>query len=358
MMIIKHHWKTFRNTFRDDVPQQILRAVILEALQQACDEDDALVSIVWLTGRSYLPYMQQGSEYDLCTHFLHGLGERAESNATSMWSDADSLSSMETAVAPQFALPEIDVTALDKDELVQQVTAAASPGTNPYTVAQNASAWSAHFGQAVASNIANALDLIPTNVVDSIAEALNQAVPAYLSSLLNPETTVNERFATRSRRINLLWWKETLYSSTLGKGYRGIDPATAAIVMACDLHQQSPLYHPESLEYLLRETVRDVGSTDAPRVVLIDACTSFPQVNEASFLAEQLGGGPTKNGRVALLAFLQSLFDSKSSTAEDMQRAIGVAVDTAITLQDLAVWVYRDLQAQQLATTSTVAQTL
>ncbi len=127
--------------------------------------------------------------------------------------------------------------------------------------------------------------------------------------------------------------------------------------MACDLHQQSPLYHPESLEYLLRETVRDVGSTDAPRVVLIDACTSFPQVNEASFLAEQLGGGPTKNGRVALLAFLQSLFDSKSSTAEDMQRAIGVAVDTAITLQDLAVWVYRDLQAQRLATTSTVAQT-
>jgi hypothetical protein len=93
-------------------------------------------------------------------------------------------------------------------------------------------------------------------------------------------------------RTRLLWWKESCYSPSLKQSYRKLHPYLAAVVMAADLAAELPPFHPQSVEYFLREAVLHILSLVAPQstqpVNLVDWCNLLAEPAQAGHLQRLL----------------------------------------------------------------------
>jgi hypothetical protein len=364
---LKGHWNTFRNRFPDR-PRQILRAVVLEALHSAGSKDPAIAAIIWLTGGNVLPHSELGREHDLCKQLLVEMGQLAEERAAKFWSTAPGYSPPDLP-AFQLKLPGLKAPGVNAEELTMHLAAAVGPNAqeidisqltpNPYW-ANSPQNWAYEFAPRAADGIVKVVNTAQGGLAGRVAQVLTQLPEQITAHIAAVDDAVRDALdqvvagaAANERRVGLLWWKQTLYSATLHRGYRSLDAAAASVLMAYDLHRQVPAFCPEGVEYLLREAVREVveareadGSGD---VTLLQWCEHLNSSPEAPALREALGSAADAPGRVPLLRFMRRLLEGAAVIRAELAARIGVDCDTTITPGEFAVWIFRDLQAERLA---------
>jgi hypothetical protein len=360
--VIKEHWKTYKNRF-PDVSRQLLRAVILEALHTAGIQDSEIASTIWLTGGSLLPFLDLGRERAICLDLLLRMGDEAEKKGVEAWSGGNP----DTAFSfPSFSskLPKLEKPAVDVGELTNHLIAASGPqgkdgqqtgkNHNPHW-SNSAPHWSHEFAPRAAAGIAEVLNTSYATLLNSIAKTLKQFdaelddfSKAFDSAIKQAVCDVAMGTNAIELRNLLLWWKQTLYSPSLRRSYRTLKPPTTAMVMAYDLHHQVPPYCPQSVEYLLRETVAATIKGD-DILPFISICETVKSDKDVSEWKQRFDLQKQYHGRTSMLNFVENVFASAAIESERVQRLVGIEPTATIGLEDWSVWLFRDLQARRLA---------
>lgn len=332
--LIENHlpddWTTY---YSNDKKTTISRVIVLEALSQMASKDIEYANLIWLSSRDIVEYYQLGKpEKDIIHSFLKDeLGNIIESHA----SKNNQVNSINLTVE-KFA-EEIDVE-LDVEDLKGYLRAAIAQGhehkglKNGYWASGNAN-WANDFAE-----------IAPKAIQEFVQEAMEKQTETLnffnkqLDKLLQD---INEQIVSISKqnsfRSQILWWNKSLYSTSQKTTYRKIDDILLPIVTAYDLAQIAPFIYPESVDYLLRETVRE-AKKEVKTINLKDWLGQI-KTHQAN-LEKVIKSKATTQDRILLLDFIQ-----EKCVVEDMEKRLGIE-DAELSLEDLAVWLFHNFQVQ------------
>ncbi len=363
--IIIKNWPAFKNsvTATKDKSTTYVRAVILESLSQLSNDDAATAALVWLTVRDVIGHYQLDAEESVISGFLQELADRTEENGQEAWGishklQANTFKGSEIPISAVKAA-QIDEEALKVHLLDAMVHSAWDPqaggGKNPQHQGVLNFQWPKFMAEHSATGITEVVNSAlsqQTKSLSSISTSIQRGLDAYFAQLQPFFEDMNTSFANsitaNNKRSELLWWKESLYSRLLNTNYRSLDPLNAAVGMALDLAEQVEAVYPESVDYLLRETLKDVHGEQAEEERLLtdwlmDSNSLHGDIQSA--LNEHAAGG---NERKPLLSAWANVV--QSGEAADFFTETGIDKKAKLTVSDLAVWLFHGLQAQKLTT--------
>jgi len=351
-VIVSEHWKALRSKFTER-PIPLLRAVILCALDDLGSQDVSIARIIYLTGSNFYPYAKLGREKDIVEKMLHELGNIAEKDAVQEWSL--------TATQPELKISPLKVSGLkfsevnlDTTDLKTNLKKAASHSPEGYQQYSHSDQWSTHF-----TNIATpAIETLLTATFKSFADGLS---PASIETPINKfftefkaslDKTLKASFTSIQaveRRSKLLWWKETLYSTSLENSYRSVDKYTQPFVMASDLFQQLPAIVPVSVNFLLRDTILILEDTADEKKPFSEILNSVDTPEHKAVLKDHFREIENQVRRISLSDYFGLLFEGKT-TSDTFKQYTGVDETELVSLNDIAVIVLHDFMAQHLTT--------
>lgn len=356
---IQKRWATYVNTFAG-TPVTVIRAILLEALVQAADDEKVGVAFV-ASARNALPFMEAANEQAIWSDVVTEIEQRVDARAELEWATPESIHiPAMTAVTPTpIELPTASAN-IDNQALAKQLQAATGPNSdsgptngNPYSSphSQNQQ-WVTEFGTRAAAAISTAFE---TAVEESQAGSidlsepllqLSQAVSTYVGNTLK---AVSAATSGLQRRTNLIWWKESLYSPSAHTSYRALPAPTAAALMAFDLHRQVPAFSPASVAAFLHETVLSLPDVDPVerRSIrnLVGEAVKSPALTGLRDVAEQLV--PDNGGRGPVLGLLGAGSVQPTLNDESFRVKVGIPAATMLTLPEWAAWLFRELQAAE-----------
>ena len=115
--------------------------------------------------------------------------------------------------------------------------------------------------------------------------------------------------------------------------------------MSFDLHNQVPSLTPLSVSSFLDETVRILPQVDTEeRKPLLELINNVAVSEELAALRAAIDSLGLAEGRGLLLAVIGNR-EASTMTPERFKALTGVSADTELSLPDLAVWLFRELQA-------------
>lgn len=358
-------WPAFKNsvTATNDKSTTYVRAVILESLSQLAKEDDGTAVLVWLTARDVIKYYQLGSEESVISRLLQELADRTEENGQAVWEVSRKLQKNEFK-GVEVSISGIKAAVVEKEALKQHLLDAmvhsgwnpnAGGGKNPYTQGQSNWNWPKFAAENSAEGISEVVNSAlsqQAKSLSSISTSVQNILNAYLAQLQPFFEDQNNSFANsisaNNKRSELLWWKQSLYSRALSKSYRSLDQLNAAVAMALDLADQVDGFYPESVDYLLRETLKDVRGIQAEEEHLFTDWlkdSSNLHIDIQTLLKEHYTEG---DERKSLLCALANVLQKGEAT--DFFKETGIDKKAKLTVSELAVWIFHGLQAQKLAT--------
>lgn len=363
--VIIKKWPAFKNSVAatKDKSTTYIRAVILESLSQLSKDDAATAALVWLTARDVIGHYRLDAEERVIKKFLQELADRTEENGRAAWGISLKLRANEFK-GIGISISGIKASQIDEEALKAHLLDAmvhsgwrgsAGGGENPHHQGQNNWPWPKYMAEHSAKGI--------TEVVNSALSYQNKSLSAISTSIqkglddyfaqLQPflddlNTSLASSITANNKRSELLWWRQSLYSRSLNTSYRRLDPLNAAVAMALDLAKQVEAIYPESVDYLLREALKDGHREQAEEERLLsDWLKDSSNLNNDIQLAlkDYAAEGDT---RKPLLIAWGSVVQSGEAT--DFFTEMGVDKTAKLTLFDLAVWLFHGLQAHKLAT--------
>ena len=359
---LRKRWQTYVNTF-SDTPVTVFRAMLLDALTSACGRNDTVAAAFVASARNVLPYMEVGDEQELWAYIVADIEERVEERSEREWATPASISVPDIKLKPP-ATDEIRIASkkVNTASLSQKLMAAAGPHFNspeqgqvetqgnPQWPQNDPHAWNYEFGsrtaQTVGDAITRAVEGLSIEGVDLPAFTTDtaRAISDHLTKTLQAVSTAA---AGLQRRTNLLWWKEALFSPSARISYRELSPADAAVLMAFDMHQQIPTFSPASVAAFLRETVVSLPTLDQDETSsireLVEKTRDSDVLSQLRTEAANLVSAPA--GRCSVLAIIGHPDTMPQLDDPGFRDRIGVKPDTALTLPDWSVWIFRELQA-------------
>lgn len=336
---IKRQWPTYLSRF-PTAPLQLFRGALMQALSNVgFGPDPAHAAIIYYTGTSLLPFASPIHDNVILRDLLLELGKKNEIEAMKYWATGASSDEV-TYNAAGIAIPPIKIKTL-ADMLRNSAGPSGAAGANPEWPSANTVTWLEHYGKASAEAVAT-----------SVTEVLKALVPTLIERTRDDNQMLRDAIE-RARggkadalRADLLYWRATLFSASQETSYRQLPPDVAIYWLARDLCRLSPRFHPQSTEFFLRETVRHaLGDTETGK-----------QKTVREFLAA-LANQPTIGAASHSATSSVTLLDAAHATARgaldatDASVQVGISVNTSLTREDLAVWLFRDMQASRLATT-------
>lgn len=352
---VKVHWKTFL-VKNHDAPRQICRAILLEALSKAAEEDWTATLAIWNASSSLLPHLGDGAEQVITREFISELGGECESHSSEEWR----IGGTAAEKLPEFEIKllAIKATEVDEAELTKGFSDAAGPqnvagqtngNPNPHWPQNNPAHWAAQFGQRAANTVATSVNKALAATSPAIEGLNKQLAPALkkhanaLGKWVIGSAQRNERFTA------LLWWKQALYSPSLQRSYRELSPADAVVALSFDLGSVSGAPVPLSVEYFLRETIRDLlpGNPKMTLAELVAGTKAGDAVD--SCLPTAPGGSPH---RVSLREFLSTARQAVPAD-ETVPAYTGVLPSTSLPISEWAVWLLRERLAEILTAPQT-----
>jgi len=345
-VVLQSHWPTFRGAFPDE-PLTLYRAIVLEAVARAMEQQTVLAIAVNFIGGNVLPHLNVGQEERILSNLMGQAKAVADRRLAEVWPPH----SQNDPVAP-FELPALPAPKkTDANAWFPQVAAAAGPSTNKAGVSLNApnphwtnqpQHWSWEFADRMAPLLAELQDMATAAAVKISAGALKSlgnAIGAKINDFLGTEQARSNHLQNSSR---LLWWRQALYSETADSPYRKLHPAVAALHMAYDLAELLPVVYPPAVESLLFEAVKAATGARAEEEVaigeLLEAQRQHTQGNDSPWLAEQ----QTPAGSRSLL--VQALANSTAAKKTELPK-LGIDPDTKLSLADWAIWLLREVKA-------------
>lgn len=347
--IIVKNWNTFAVNAKD-TPLTFIRAVILDALNNiSTNLDNAL--IIWFTSRNVFRYMKLGTaECQIFQKFLFKLANEINDVAIADWG----LKQLDFKASSEFTLDEISEYKINKADLQKLLEDASGPtnssnksnfdSPNEY-FPDEGSVWSYEFAPKAAAAIKKVIDSSLDGVVkvvnENIAEierAVNGAATEFQRDLVLQNKTLNFR-------SELLWWKESGYSTNLDLGYSDVNHTVLGIVMAKDYVDMLPVICPKSVDHFFKSTLK------------VNIVNSDEEISIQEFL-EELSGQECilktlfpkvtiDADKMSLLDFLIALIYDRCTVAEFESKS-GIPISTQLSRLNLNQWLYHDIQLQKI----------
>ena len=359
---LRKRWQTYVNTF-SDTPVTVFRAMLLDALISACGRNDTVAAAFVASARNVLPFMEVGNEQELWEDIVADIEERVEERSKREWATPASISVPDIKLKPpatdefRIASKKVSTASLSHKLMVAAGPHYNSPEQgqvetqgNPHWPQEAPGEWNYEFGmrtaQTVGDAITRAVEGLSVEAVDlpAFTEETARAISDHLTKTLQAVSTATVGL---QRRTNLLWWKEALFSPSVRISYRELSPAEAAVLMAFDMHQQVPTFSPASVAAFLRETVVSLPTLDPAETSSIrELVYKTHDTNVLSQLrteAAKLVSAPA--GRCSVLAIVGHPDAIPQLDDPGFRDRIGVKPNTALTLPDWSVWIFRELQA-------------
>ena len=348
--IIAAHWKALRAKF-SETPVPIIRAVILHALYNLGADNAKTARIIYLTATNFYPYAKLGREKEVVEKIISDLGERAEKNASEEWE----LESKE----PKLKLSVLNLSDLsfgkvkiDEDNLKNGLNTAANKSPEGYNSYQHPTQWAEHFSK-------NASDVMSQTINQAFSDFSSSISPDFIEKPINKffadfkkslDQTLKSSFSSITaveRRSKLLWWKETLYSSSLKDSYRSVNEIAQPIVMSNDLYGQLPAVVPVSVDFLLRDTLLLLNNKAGEKMQFSELLEELSKDENKSILKEYFEDKEEFNKRISITDFIALLIHGKVG-ASSLKLYTGIEDKEKVSYTDISVMILHDLMAEYL----------
>ncbi|OJW81735.1 MAG: hypothetical protein BGO69_14605 [Bacteroidetes bacterium 46-16] len=349
--IISNHWKALRAKF-SETPIPIIRAVILHALYNTGMSDPKIARIIYLSGSNFYPFAKLSREREVVEKIISDLGELAEENASEEWSLSSEPQSLKLGVIKINGLKFGDIS-LDTDSLTSGLKTAAQPDPATGHGPQHGNAnWQNHFSNTASSAISNAINMVISELTSSLSSEsletpINKFFGDFKKSLDQALKSSFNSIQAVERRSKLLWWKETLYSSSLKNSYRSVSNMLQPIIMAEDLYQQLPAVVPVSVDYLLKDTLLLVNNEANKKMKFSTFLKEVSKPENIAIAKEYFGDRDVLNRRVPITDFIALLCHEKVE-ASMVKKYTGIDETEQVSLADIGVMMFHDLMAEYL----------
>lgn len=350
--IVTKYWKALRGKY-PDMPRNIHRGVILNALMQLGSEDPVAARIIYLTSTNFYPYAKLGKEKEVVHTLLTELGEIAENHAIEEWSLIEEEPKLKLGVLKINDL-KLGSAKIDKDNLNAEMLKAVqnAPSGHGSNHGGN-STWGPHFATTSSDAIGSSLDSALSKLNKSLAPAtledpINKFFTNFKKSL---DENLKASFASIlaiERRSKLLWWKETLYSPSLRKSYREVSKPILPIIMGSDLNEQVAKITPISVDYLLRDTLLILNEKKGEKMKFKDFFNSLKKDSTKSEITNLLPEINESDGRISVTEFIV-LFLNDKAKLKDFTERTGIEETDEISVEDLSVAIFHDLLTKRLS---------
>lgn len=351
--IVTKYWTALRGKY-PDMPRNIHRGVILNALMQLGSEDPVAARIIYLTSSNFYPYTKLGKEKEIVHTLLTELGEIAENHAVEEWSLIEE--------EPKLKLGSLKINdlkfgsiELDKENLKPKMLEAIQNTPSGHTAQNHGgnSPWGEHFAENSSQGISEAFNKAFRNLNNSLsASSLEEPINKFFTSFKKSlDENLKSSFASIvavERRSKLLWWKETLYSPSLKKSYREVSRPNLPIVMGSDLNEQVAKITPISVDYLLRDTLLILVERKGEKMKFKDFFNSLPKDSTKSEITRVLPEFNESDGRICLTDFIV-LFLHGKVTLKKLSERTGIKEEDEISIEDLSVAIFHDLLTKRLS---------
>ena len=355
-LIIKK-WPAFRNSVAKtkDTPIAYVQAVILESLNKL-SKDENLAAIIWHTGCNIISHYKLAGQEKLLTSFLLEIGKKVEEAGRRNWSILKN-AKFDTIDPIEISEPNVSSGKVAEEALQTHLMAAAAQqgagGENPQWPSHNAAPWPTFFSTRAAKGLSeeiNAALSTQNKSLTSISNAIQEALAKLKPYLEQVSSSLLQSSQSLNKRSNLIWWKQALYSRKLNSGYRTLDPLALAACMAVDLADNVSPIHPKSVDFFLKETLRDVlGNETDTEVAVAKLLEQLQKLSDdEKQLLESLCN--ENESRKSLGACMADMMKEKMNVDEFFKRT-GLVKKAKISFGELAVWLFHDLQANTLANT-------
>lgn len=348
--IIAAHWKALRAKF-SETPVSIIRAVILHALYNVGTTDSKIARIIYLTTTNFYPYAKLGREKEVVEKMITELGELAEKNASEEWS-------LETE-EPKLKLSTLKISGItlnkvsvDEEELEENLKTAASNTPQGHNPTNHNPQWSKHFAENAASGISTAFNNAFSEIASSLsAESIEVPVNKFFIEFKKSlDQTLKSSFNSIQaveRRSKLLWWKETLYSSSLKDSYRSVNETVQPIIMADDLFMQLPDIVPVSVDYLLKDTLLLLNNKADEKIKFSELLEALSKESNKASLKRYFADIDSTSKRISVTDFI-ALFIHGKAEPSSLKQYTGIESDEEVSLTDIAVMILHDSMAEHL----------
>ena len=347
---LTNKWKTIRNTHINS-PRELFRSITIHALSILGNSKPEMAALIWQTASSPLVHQQArlGKERELVKTLLQNLQLRSENEAIARAGFSEPPRKKRQAGKP------IHFTALKDEDILHDVGRSAGPhdaastapeDPNPHW-SNSAPHWSYEFTPRMTAALVRAVNIGMKQVLVSTKKEL-QTQRAELEQQLNDHLQSFHARGSRQARLDVLWWSEAKYSPSLRIGYREMQGAAAAVVMAHDLSVLVPAMAPASVTYVLGEAVTAISRDDLTREpwtveTLLDALRT-----SGTDLRAVIPDVTTTDGRVPLIQLVAKAIDGHPIAREEVSGTTGIDPELEISVPDFSMWVFRDIQARRL----------
>lgn len=356
--LLQKHWPTFRAAFQDE-PLTLYRAIILEAVMGAMEQQGTLAVAVDLIGANVLPHLNVGQEEKILSKILDRARKIKSERVARLW-PAQSTS------APSAALKAPTIPALKATEPTawyKEVAASAGPNQRDQTALPNPNPhwsnqqqnWSYDFADRMAPILADVHDKAANAALKASAQAfktLGDSVVAKLNEFVRSEQTSSNQLNISNK---LLWWRQALYSETAATPYRQLELPLVALHTAFDVADLLPEVYPPAVESLVTEAVLAVaGSKNEEHINtkdLLEALMKSTGVPGNEWLQKQRMASGTRS------LFIQALANSSLSGKAELSQ-MSVAPEISMTLAEWSIWLLREVKVlDALATPDEIQET-
>lgn len=360
--IVKKHWQLVRGQFNGEIPIRIYQGIILQTLYSIAKDNDIISTIVWLTGNSIYPLLVFSTKMkEIIKSFLEELGDRVEEFALSKWT-IDKNPKVIRLSNLKFEVNELQLSKIEQQNLYEYLNAACGPNNKQNQPIPDANKfwpnnnhnWSHEFSDRASKGISNIVNKVlreQNNIVEKTTKTIEKQTNDYISKL-KKDISDSLKDAIQSsvaveRRSQLLWWKETLYSTSQRKSYRDMNVFQSVIAMAFDLFELLPPICPVSVDYILNETFLELDY-NAKSVTLKEFLDEVDKPDNEEFLNKYFPKIEKDVNRVSLVDFISEIIYSKVNIAESTIHKIGVSSEKKIKYEDVSIWILHCLLAKQL----------
>lgn len=376
-----HEWKTMSSAYPSP-PINLFRAILLEACKQASLENHN-AAILWLTVADTFPLMRLGKEEAVVRKLLEQLSLLAEERSL-----VDNDISKLKAVSPiKLTLSEplklSKPIKVDREDLHPKLGDAAgnthikldgANGTgdspNRYALTNHNQLgrwpnWAGDFAVKMTELLGDEFDGLASTVsqqnnqlVKSI-NALNKDVIEEVGKKLNEQRLYIQKIAKQNlqeqkseqTRLNVLWWSEALYSTSLRTSYRELDPSIASIIMAIDLLAEVSIPAPASVSYMLSETICKLADSGFDRKVVLSELLESFKASKNGIPRQWIDNikPHSHSGFMTLRDLVITSMKNDSFKLDNLAETAGIPIDFEISLPVLSRAIFRQEQAVRLA---------
>ena len=352
--IITTYWKALRGKY-PEMPRNIIRGVILNSLNNVGVTNPLAARIIYFTAINFYPYAKLNTEKKLIESMLCALGEIIEKNAIEEWSLIEEEPVLKLGTLKvgglKFVTAKLDQAKLK--EKWQEAFTKAPSGHGPEHGLHEPN-YQNHFISKTTEAIAVSFDAALEGMNKSLSTIdietpINKFFTEFKKSL---DTNLKASFSSLTaveRRSKLLWWKETLYSPSQKKSYRGLDKNLLPILMSKDLNNQVPEITPISVDYLLRDTLFLLNDKKDDSITFSAYLSEIVKEGNKTVLKSYFENSDKANGRISITDFISLLINDRIKINNFKERT-GIDATAKITFGELSVVVLHDLLTQRLIT--------